>query len=96
MNSLVITRTGTHLTIQDFGRFHYQHLGVSPSGAMDQRIIKELENRPREVYCGSIGYFDLNNDMDTNICIRTIMICDNELYFAAGGGIVYDLSLIHI
>ena len=43
MNSLVITRTGTHLTIQDFGRFHYQHLGVSPSGAMDQRIIKELE-----------------------------------------------------
>ena len=28
--------------------------------------------------------------MDTNICIRTIMICDNELYFAAGGGIVYD------
>ncbi len=43
MNSIVITRTGTHLTIQDFGRFHYQHLGVSPSGAMDQRIIKELE-----------------------------------------------------
>ena len=53
-------------------------------------IIKELEKRPREVYCGSIGYFDLNNDMDTNICIRTIMIFDNELYFAAGGGIVYD------
>ena len=43
MNSLVISRTGTHLTVQDFGRFHYQHLGVSPSGAMDQRIIKELE-----------------------------------------------------
>ena len=42
MNSLVITRTGTHLTIQDFGRFHYQHLGVSPSGAMDQRIIKAV------------------------------------------------------
>ena len=67
--------------------------GGSITGAPKKRsmeIIKELENRPREVYCGSIGYFDLNNDMDTNICIRTIMICDNELYFAAGGGIVYD------
>ena len=67
--------------------------GGSITGAPKKRsmeIIKELEKRPREVYCGSIGYFDLNNDMDTNICIRTIMICDNELYFAAGGGIVYD------
>jgi anthranilate/para-aminobenzoate synthase component I len=28
--------------------------------------------------------------MDTNICIRTIMLHDNELNFAAGGGIVHD------
>ena len=43
MNSIIITRAGTHSTIQDFGRFQYQHLGVSPSGAMDQRIITELQ-----------------------------------------------------
>ena len=42
MNSFSISRTGTYLTVQDFGRFHLQHLGISPSGAMDQRIIKEL------------------------------------------------------
>jgi len=42
MNSFSITRTGTYLTVQDYGRFHFQHLGISPSGAMDQRIIKEL------------------------------------------------------
>ena len=42
MNSFSITRTGTYLTIQDFGRFHLQHLGISSSGAMDQRILKEL------------------------------------------------------
>jgi antagonist of KipI len=43
MNSFSITRTGTYLTVQDFGRFHYQHLGISPSGAMDPRILQELE-----------------------------------------------------
>ena len=43
MNSIIITRAGTHSTIQDFGRFQYQHLGVSPGGAMDQRIITELQ-----------------------------------------------------
>ena len=53
-------------------------------------IISELENRKRNVYCGSIGYFNENNNMDTNICIRTIMMHKNQLNFAAGGGIVYD------
>ena len=42
MNSFSITRTGTYLTVQDFGRFHLQHLGISSSGAMDQRILSEL------------------------------------------------------
>ena len=42
MNSFVISRTGTYLTVQDFGRNHFQHLGISSSGAMDQRILKEL------------------------------------------------------
>lgn len=67
--------------------------GGSITGAPKARsmeIISELENRERGVYCGSIGYFDENGNMDTNICIRTIMLHDNELNFAAGGGIVYD------
>ena len=42
MNSFSITRAGAHLTIQDFGRFHLQHLGISSSGAMDQRVLREL------------------------------------------------------
>ena len=43
MNSFEISRTGTYLTVQDFGRHHYQHLGISPSGAMDHRIPTSLE-----------------------------------------------------
>ena len=53
-------------------------------------IINELEDRERNIYCGSIGYFDKNNNMDTNICIRTITLNDNTLNFSAGGGVVYD------
>lgn len=67
--------------------------GGSITGAPKKRsmeIIKELENRRRGIYCGSIGYFDHNNSMDSNICIRTITLSDNILSFSAGGGIVYD------
>ena len=67
--------------------------GGSITGAPKKRsmeIISELENRKRNVYCGSIGYFNENNNMDTNICIRTIMMYKSKLNFAAGGGIVYD------
>ena len=42
MNRFRITRTGTYLTTQDWGRFHYQHLGISPSGMMDPRIPEAL------------------------------------------------------
>ena len=42
MNNFTISRTGTYLTVQDFGRFNYQHLGISPSGAMDHRILLAL------------------------------------------------------
>ena len=67
--------------------------GGSITGAPKKRsmeIISELENRKRDVYCGSIGYFNENNNMDTNICIRTIMMYKSQLNFAAGRGIVYD------
>ena len=67
--------------------------GGSITGAPKIRsmeIISELEKRRRGVYCGSIGYFDKNNNMDTNICIRTIMLHENKLVFSAGGGIVHD------
>ena len=43
MNSFLISRIGTYLTVQDYGRHHLQHLGISPSGAMDQRILDELK-----------------------------------------------------
>ncbi|MDH5327368.1 MAG: aminodeoxychorismate synthase component I [Gammaproteobacteria bacterium] len=53
-------------------------------------IIAELEQQARGAYTGSIGYINHNGDMDFNILIRTMKLCDNHLSLRAGAGIVAD------
>ena len=53
-------------------------------------IIAELEKIPREIYTGSIGYFNFSDEADFNIAIRTFVKKDRQLNFSAGGGIVMD------
>ena len=36
-------------------------------------VIEELEGLKRNLYTGSIGYFDFNGNCDFNIVIRTII-----------------------
>ena len=57
------------------------------------KVINEQEPYARGVYCGSIGYFSQHGRIDTNIAIRTLTATDDFLYFAAGGGIVFDSQL---
>ncbi len=67
--------------------------GGSITGAPKLRamqVIDELEPHRRGLYCGAIGYIGFDGDMDTNIAIRTAIICKNMLSFYAGGGIVAD------
>ena len=54
------------------------------------RIIESLEPHRRHVYCGSIGYINQDGSSDTNIAIRTLIACQQQLYCWAGGGIVLD------
>ncbi len=71
--------------------------GGSITGAPKKRsmeIIRELEKRKRGIYCGSIGYFNGNNNMDTNISIRTLTLTNGKISFSAGGGIVCDSDAI--
>jgi para-aminobenzoate synthetase component 1 len=79
--------------------------GAFPGGSITgapkiraMQIINELEPNNRNVYCGSIGYLGLFGDMDTNICIRTLL-CEKSreqsnhqqtIHCWAGGGIVLD------
>ncbi len=53
-------------------------------------IIAELEKDKRGPYAGAIGYFDFAGNLDTAICIRTIIIKDGIAYVQAGAGIVAD------
>ncbi|MFC4699201.1 aminodeoxychorismate synthase component I [Glaciecola siphonariae] len=67
--------------------------GGSITGAPKVRamqIIAELEPDKRSIYCGSIGYVGVRSDMDTNICIRTLLAENGVMHCWAGGGIVLD------
>lgn len=67
--------------------------GGSITGAPKIRameIIEELEPVRRNLYCGVIGYIDFNGNMDTNICIRTLIAQKGKLHCWAGGGLVAD------
>lgn len=70
--------------------------GGSITGAPKLRameIIEELEPHRRSVYCGSIAYLGFDGNMDSNICIRTLLHDRAHLYFYAGGGIVWDSNV---
>ncbi len=62
--------------------------GAPKIAAME--TIANLEKVPRELYTGSIGYISVTNDANFNIVIRTIVCKNDEAYFYAGGGIVWD------
>ena len=53
-------------------------------------IIEELEEEKRGLYGGAVGYFSFNENMDTCIAIRTMIIKDGKVYMQAGAGIVAD------
>lgn len=67
--------------------------GGSVTGAPKKRaieIIDELENIPRGVYTGAIGWAGFCGDMDMYMAIRTAVYKDGALYLHVGGGIVAD------
>lgn len=73
------------------------HKGVFSRGSITgapkiraMEIIEELEGLKRNLYTGSIGYFDIRGNCDFNIVIRTIIKKDNRAYFGVGGGITWD------
>ncbi len=62
--------------------------GTPKKRAME--IIQDLEEHPRNIYCGSICYFSANGNIDSNIAIRTALVSQEKIYCWGGGGIVAD------
>ncbi len=53
-------------------------------------MIADLENDKRGLYSGAVGYFSYTGNMDTAICIRTIVLKNGVAHMQAGGGVVAD------
>lgn len=56
------------------------------------QIIDELEPVRRGVYCGAIGWFDADGQMEWSVAIRTMTVQDGQIHIPVGGGVVADSS----
>jgi para-aminobenzoate synthetase / 4-amino-4-deoxychorismate lyase len=64
--------------------------GAPKSRTME--IIAELEDSPRQIYTGSIGYLAPDRTAQFNVAIRTVLINKTQqtAEYGVGGGIVWD------
>lgn len=89
--STVVARLRADSHVVDLVRDSFP--GGSITGAPKKRameIIAELEDTPRSVYCGSVGYFGVDGSVELNIAIRTLLRIGDDILAWAGGGIVAD------
>lgn len=58
-------------------------------------IIADIENSPREVYCGAIGFITPQSEAVFNVPIRTVVIEKEtgKAEYGVGGGITWDSEL---
>jgi para-aminobenzoate synthetase/4-amino-4-deoxychorismate lyase len=54
------------------------------------QIIRELEQKPRGIYTGAIGFMSPNGSSVFNVAIRTIVLKNGAAHMGVGGGIVAD------
>ncbi len=53
-------------------------------------IIDELEPVARGPYAGAVGYIDFSGNIDTAICLRTVVAAGGKAWVQAGAGLVAD------
>ena len=60
--------------------------------ASSMAIIADLEDSPRDVYTGTIGYFGPNRQAQFSVAIRTALIDrrNDTATYGVGGGVVWD------
>src|SRR5690606_1610276 len=66
---------------------------ASVTGAPKPRaleIIAELEEAPRDVYCGAIGMVSPIAGLELNVAIRTLELADGQMQLGVGGGVTAD------
>jgi para-aminobenzoate synthetase component 1 len=61
----------------------------SMTGAPKRNALKfmdQMEDAPREIYSGSLGYFKPGGDFDFNVVIRSLAYYPTENYLSCGVG----------
>ncbi|MTJ50533.1 aminodeoxychorismate synthase component I [Dolichospermum sp. UHCC 0259] len=60
--------------------------------ARTMQIIQKLENTPRRIYTGCIGFINPQRQAQFNVAIRTVLIDkkNSQAEYGVGGGIVWD------
>jgi len=53
-------------------------------------LVRDLEPEGRGPYCGGVGWFGADGNLDTGTVIRSIVLKDGVGHVQGGGGIVFD------
>lgn len=53
------------------------------------RLIEDLEDVARGVYCGATGFVDRAGGLSLSVAIRTAQVADGRVRYHAGGGLVW-------
>lgn len=91
MTSTVTAKTSSTLTEILTAIFPSASITGAPK-VSTMKIIAELENTPRKLYTGSIGYIAPQRTARFNVAIRTALIDrkNQRAEYGVGGGIVWD------
>jgi para-aminobenzoate synthetase component I len=92
MVSLVRAKLLPDLTIRDVFAALFPCGSITGAPKLSaMQILQALEQRPRDIYCGSIGWIAPDGRMQFNVAIRTLTLYPNsEAVFNVGGGVVFD------
>lgn len=88
-------RCTTHASLTAIMRSMFPPASITGAPkARTMEIINELEDSPRHIYTGSIGFVEPGRKAQLNVAIRTLLInrCTAQAEYGIGGGIVWDSS----
>ncbi|MFE4353813.1 aminodeoxychorismate synthase component I [Peribacillus butanolivorans] len=97
MTSTITAKTKPKTTIIDIFKALFPCGSITGAPKIKtMEIITELENSPREVYCGAIGFITPECEAVFNVPIRTVVIEKEtgKAEYGVGGGITWDSVLL--
>ncbi|WP_010651433.1 aminodeoxychorismate synthase component I [Oceanobacillus massiliensis] len=93
MTSTVTAEISSDKTIMDIFKALFPCGSITGAPKIStMEIINQLENSPRNVYCGAIGYITPEKEAIFNVPIRTVLIENDtgNAEYGVGGGITWD------